>query len=252
MSIAVLALQFAMIAGSGYTAAPGTQSNPNAQEILTTMDRTYAEAKSYRDTGVIKTTFFESTRTGRHEVQFSTAYDRPMARFRFEFRNNNAYTTNRETRYIIWQDVDRKDLQLWKSSNGRRPAVEQPKSLPMALAGAAGGGGGGSAYDIPELLFRNLWGTPDTRWGIDGFTLKEMSNPQRIDDSELGGKQMYRVTGTILKTALTVWIDKATFLVHRIERKSEFPDFRVETTATYFPIINSAIPDELLMFNKPH
>jgi outer membrane lipoprotein-sorting protein len=49
----------------------------------------------------------------------------------------------------------------------------------------------------------------------------------------------------------TLWIDKATFLIRRIDRSTQFPTFHTVQTITYRPSINVEIPDSALAFNYP-
>lgn len=50
---------------------------------------------------------------------------------------------------------------------------------------------------------------------------------------------------------MTLWVDKATFLVRRIDAQHKFTGFRTEETTTYDPVVNAQITDELLEFDPP-
>ena len=50
---------------------------------------------------------------------------------------------------------------------------------------------------------------------------------------------------------MTVWIDKQSYLVRRIDTQTQTNDVRVEETTTYEPIIDADIADDLLKFDPP-
>ena len=49
----------------------------------------------------------------------------------------------------------------------------------------------------------------------------------------------------------TLWIDKATLLLRRVDEQTTFETFQTETTTTYEPVINGTVSEELLTFNPP-
>ena len=115
--------------------------DPSAGQILDRMVRAYADCKTYRDTGVVKTVFIEANGTRTVEKPFTTAMVRPD-RFRFEYKE----TGNQRNRYIIWSSG--KDVKTWW---GIKPGIKMSDSLELALAGATGVSGG-SAHTIPAML----------------------------------------------------------------------------------------------------
>jgi hypothetical protein len=50
---------------------------------------------------------------------------------------------------------------------------------------------------------------------------------------------------------MTLWIDKKTFLVRRIDTQTKFGYFRTEKTTTYDPVIDGEITDKMLEFDPP-
>ncbi len=91
--------------------------DPSAQEILDRMAKVYANCKSYRDSGVVKTLFLQDNGKRTVEKPFTTAFER-SGRFRFEYRQGLS-TTNR---YIIWsngkENLDLVVPEAWNPKDG--------------------------------------------------------------------------------------------------------------------------------------
>lgn len=207
-------------------------NNLTAQAVLVRMAKAYADCKSYRDTGVVKTEFVSASGRMMEEKPFKTALVRPD-RFRFEYTESPA---GRVLRYIVWRKG--KDVQTWWDV---RPGIEKLESLSLALAGATGVSSG-AAHTIPALLLGNE---------VGGLKLSDLKAANRIEDAKLEEVECFRVEGEHGGAPTTLWIDKATFLVRRIDSETEFDDFRTEETTTYHPIINDEIPKEMLEFDPP-
>lgn len=221
---------------------PGTQlavatdkpqpENLSAKQIVERMTKAYADCKSYQDSGVVTTMFFMADRDRTTERPFTTAFVRPD-RFRFEYKENDGST--KPSRYIIWSSS--KDIQTWWDV---RPGIEKPKSMQLALA-AATGVSGGSSHTIPSLLLP----------GKVGASLSAMTIPKRVQDGNLGKVECFRIEGTLGNQPCTVWIDKKSYLLRRIDEQTQFDDFRTEQTTTYNPVINEEISDKTLAFAPP-
>ena len=67
----------------------------------------------------------------------------------------------------------------------------------------------------------------------------------------INNRPLPRSVGDYGVSALTVWIDKRTFLVRRIDERTKFPDFHTEVATTYEPVIDEAVPETLLEFDPP-
>lgn len=50
---------------------------------------------------------------------------------------------------------------------------------------------------------------------------------------------------------ITLWIDKKSYLVRRIDEQATFDTFRTQMTTTYEPVIDGEIADKLLEFDPP-
>jgi len=205
--------------------------DPSPKQILDRMAKAYAECKSYRDSGVVKTVFVEKTGNRTVEKPFTTAFVR-SDRFRFEYKEKRG---NQQSRYIIWSNG--KEVLTWWDV---KPGIEKPKSLWLASAGAAGVSSG-SANRIPALLLPGeVWGSPTV-----------ITDAKRAEDGKLDKVECFRVEGIYGNTPITLWIDKQSYLLRRIDQQMKFANFRTEETTTYDPTINEKITDKMLEFDPP-
>ena len=204
-----------------------------AKRIIDRMSKAYTDCKSYRDSGVVKTLFVEKGGNRTVEKPFTTAFVRPD-RFRFEYKEQIA-VGGRQMRFIIWSKG--KEVQTWWDV---KPGIDKPKSLALALGGAAGVSSN-SSLNIPQLLLLN-----EMDWRRLALT-----NPKRAKDGKLDKVDCFRVEGKYGGNPITLWIEKKTYLVRRIDEQAKFDDFRTEQTTTYDPIIDKKITDKMLEFDPP-
>ena len=217
--------------------------DPAARQVLDQTIKAYANCKSYRDTGVATALFRrESGSTRTTERSFATAFVRPD-RFRFEFNDRNRVVQvpagDRLSRYVIWSHGN--EVQTWWDV---KPGIEKPESLQFAL-GAAFGVSGGTSSTIAGLLL------PDQ---VHGGKLQLIKNPSGFtlgEEGQHGAHACYRIVGAWGKGPMTIWIDKQSYLVRRIDTQIQLDDARVEHTTTYDPIIDADIADDLLTFDPP-
>jgi RNA polymerase sigma factor (sigma-70 family) len=202
-----------------------------AKEILERMVKAYTNCKSYRDSGLVKTLFVENGGNRTVEKPFTTAFVRPD-RFRFEYRET---TGDRQMRFIIWSNG--KKVQTWWDV---QPGIDKPESLALAL-GSAAGVSGLSSLNIPQLLL------PDQM----GWSRLALTEPKRARDGKLGKVDCFRVEGKYGGNPITLWIDKQTYLVRRIDEQAKFDNFRTEQTTTYDPAIDGKLTDKMLAFDPP-
>jgi outer membrane lipoprotein-sorting protein len=213
----------------------GNESSNNgltSETIIAQMKKTYANSQTYQDTGVVTTTFIQSSGNWIDEKPFSTAFVR-ADRFRYEYKETQS---SNEYRYIIWRNGP-EVLSWWDVT----PGINTEDSLDMAIAGATGVSGG-SAHTISALLLSDE---------ISGRQLTDITESQRIDNAAIDGVNCYRIQGKFAGDPMTIWIEAATFLVRRIETQHTFSNFSTETVTTYSPILNGAITDAILAFNPP-
>jgi outer membrane lipoprotein-sorting protein len=197
------------------------------------MSKAYANCKTYRDSGVVKTIFLEAVEERTVLKPSTTAFVRPD-RFRFEY--SERFSGSKDYRYIIWRNG--KDIQTWWDA---KPGVKKGDSLFMAIARAAGVSGG-SALTVPALLFSREF---------FGLRLLDSATAKRIKNAKLENWDCFRIEGKLMNQSRTVWLDKETFLVRRIDSGQEFAKFSTVVTTTYYPVIDEEIAEKLLNFDPP-
>lgn len=229
--------------------APGgaDESALTPVKILLAMEKTYATCTSYRDTGTVKIATLTEGGSAGSERPFATAFVRPD-RFRFQFTDPGL--GERSSSYIVW--TDGAEVRSWWDA---KPRVRRPGSLREALAPAAGISGG-SSVRIPGMLLPEAVG--------EGTPL---IGPERTEDGTDRGVVCYRIRGksrkvpytltmgtrvlTVRDESVTFWIDRATFLLRKVEEGRTFDTYRSESTTTYSPEFNVDIPAAQLAFGAP-
>jgi hypothetical protein len=246
--------------GLGHAAIEADDHALSAGEILERMATTYATCKTYQDSGWVTTIFIRGDGQRTDKKPFSTAFVRPT-RFRFEFKSSfDGHTWHR---YLVC--ADGADARTWWDI---QPGVTQQPSLALGLAGATGVSGG-SAHTVPALLM------PDT---IGGKRLTDLTQLKRLGDAKIGEVDCFRIQGTLVievdpaererhrqemmkvtgkdrgspaRGPETLWIDRSTFLLRRIDEQTQFDDFRTESITTYEPLVDVEIADSQLRFDPP-
>ena len=203
-----------------------------ASEIIDRMKSTYANSRTYSDSGVVKTIFTGGVKQ-TIEKPFTTVFVRPD-RFRYAFKDKKP--DGREQVFII--HLSGKDVQTYWDV--QKDLAHE--SLDRAVASATGVSSG-SAITVPAML---LPGKISWRRSI------RFTQPRRIDDDFFNDAECFRLQDLVLnKIPTTLWIDKKTFLLRKIYREQEFDNFRTQETTIYKPNLNIDIPDDLLEFNPP-
>jgi hypothetical protein len=232
-----------------------------ADEILARMGEAYANCRTYCDSGCVETRFL--TAAGETDwvcrKPFATAFVRPD-RFRFEFKSHHPRRTEWH-RYIVCARGE--EVSTWWDI---RPGVRRPESLSLALAGATGVSGG-SAHIVPSLLM------PDRVGGVRMTGLRELT---RLGNARLGQIECYRVRGRFVidpeeaercrreiqerfgrtlpavdRSPVTLWVEKETFLLRRIEEQTRSEELRTDTVTTYDPRAEGPVTEQQLQFDPP-
>jgi hypothetical protein len=211
-------------------------------KILLTMKKVYAGCRSYRDTGTVRTSSeSEGSRFGG-ETPFKTAFIRPGP-FRFEFTDSGL--GERSSKLVLWWNGA--EVHSWWEA---QPGERLSESLQQALDAAAGISGGASLR-IPGLLLPAIVGSGAPRVA-----------PERLGDSSDRGVACLRIAGksratpytqttgpitvTVQDETVTLWIDRATFLLRRIEDVKTLSTYRMSRITTYTPELDVEIAaDEL-------
>jgi len=198
------------------------------QQILDQMKRAYAECKSYRDSGVIKSVFFESTGSPESTVEhsFTTVFERPD-RFRFEIKDED------DDKLVI--SVNGQNVQTWWDVE---PGIQRPESLELAMAQALGFAGA-DVGRIPALLM------PEK---LEGYGDLNIIDPKLIEDGNLQGVECFRLEYNFRDEQIVLWIDKQSYLVRQIDERMKTDGIRIERTTTYEPTVDGKITDEMLEF----
>jgi uncharacterized protein (TIGR03067 family) len=201
------------------------------RQILDRMAKAYAQCKSYRDSGVIKSVFLKNTVSPEFTVaySFTTAFERPD-RFRFEIKDEE------DERSLIF--VNGQDLRTWWDVE---PGIQEPESLEIAMSQAIGFTGA-DVGRIPGMLMPQRLG---------GWVDLDLIDPKPIKDGELQNIECFRLEYSFRDEQVTLWIDKQSYLVRRIDERIKADDVRIERTTTYDPTIDGKIPDKMLEFDPP-
>jgi hypothetical protein len=213
----------------------------NASAILDKVAAVYADAQTYRDSGLVRSTFIPGARSFSTELPFATAYSAPD-RFRLEFQVPSPDSSDSvHRRWIVFRNAD--GVKEWSFL---KPTVSAAASLDLAIAGASGVSDG-IAHDIPALLMpqeitgRKLTANPDAT--------------RRIADAPCGDSECFRIDTTIHtqtgETTRTLWIAKSSFIVQRIDQHTVLANLTVDSTTTYSPVLNGPVSDAALALNVP-
>ncbi len=211
----------------------------SADEILQKMRATYADMKSYADTGVIVQ---EYGNTDRHT--FSTYFIRSPRHFFLDFRKLGG------DRYVIWADANA--FHTWWKVTGQQTDYANPNNAPAISQ--SGLNTKNSALKVPALLY------PKVDLGGDFNNYLDVS----LDGTEdIGGHRCYRLVGRASDTysatkkevnvrKMTVWIDVDLSLVRQVrEEWKTVPGSMNRTTTTYQPQANASIDDAKFKFTPP-
>jgi hypothetical protein len=241
------AVTLAAAAPAQETARPANDAALPAATILLRMKKLYAGARSYRDKGEVTiATIIEGGRAG-NQLPFATAFLRPQ-RFRFQFTDRGL--GERSSSYIVWSDPS--DIRSWWDA---KPGVRRPGTLQAALDAAAGISNGASIR-VPGMLMPDVVGAGAPLVGAE-----------RVEDGSDHGVVCFLITGKTRVTpytttmsgrsvvvkdeSVTLWIERGTFLLRKVEERKTLENYRSEIVTTYSPEINVEVPAAELAFGVP-
>ncbi|MFI5167309.1 MAG: hypothetical protein ACHQQS_11845 [Thermoanaerobaculales bacterium] len=247
VGLATVFLALAGIATAQPAPSVGDAGSLSPEKILLLMKKAYASCRSYRDTGdVRKASVTEGGQFGS-ELPFATVFVRPD-RLRFEFTDQGL--GDRTAKYVVWAEGS--EVRSWWDA---KPGVRRPASLQAALDAAAGISGG-SSVRVPGLLLPGVVGESAPLLGAE-----------RSEDGNDRGVSCFRIRGASRKTpytlsmgarqitvkdeSVTLWIDRATFLLRKVEQNRTFDTYREESTTLYTPEVNPNIAPGELVFGMP-
>lgn len=212
----------------------------DAGQILQQMGTVYANARSYRDSGMIEEVVQTEGMTITTEKPFQIAFQRRPARFRFEFTEEQglqlADGTSRNA-YIVWRRGN--DIRSWWDI---RPNQVIHANMEIALAGPTGISRGAAFY-TPALLL------PEE---VDSPSFFTLANPTRLDDAPCGDFLCARIQGTLNGGTYTVWLDRHHYLIRQVQQDVASPrGSRYFYTLYYAPELNVPMSAEELAFGAP-
>ncbi len=226
---------------------PAEPAGLSPMKILLTMSRTYAGCRSYRDTGKVKTRAQMEGSSFGSDVPFATAFVRPGT-FRFQFTDSGLGESAAVC--IIWWNGA--EVQSWWDA---KPGVRRSDSLQQALD-VASGISTGASLRVPGMLLPSVVGSGPP-----------LVDPERIADDALGDAPCFRIKGrsratpytettgattvTVKDETVTLWIDRTSFLLRKVEEARTLDSYRSTRTTTYAPELDLDIPADQLAFNPP-
>jgi len=228
-------------ARSGLAAGPEPQLAPGAPadavSILLKTKKVYQSCRSYRDSGEVQTRGFVEGGSFASTVRFATAFVRPGA-LRFEFTVTGF--GERAERWVMAWDGSRV-LALTPTSE-----VRVSPTLGEALDGASGITAGASLR-VPGMLLPRV---------VGGGAL--LVSPERLEDELEAGRWCYKLRGQTRATPyerssgsvtvrveeerVTLWIDRESCLLRKVEEEAKLSTYRSVITTTYTPELDVEIP----------
>lgn len=234
-------------ASVGVVSAASGDESLSAVKVLLDMKKAYRSCQSYLDHGEVRVSGTVEGGSFGSRLPFATAFVRGGA-FRFEFTDQGL--GERASRLILWASGD--EVRAWWEVQGGERRVT---SLAEAL-GAASGVSAGASLRVPGLLLPDRLG--------EGFFL---GAPERLEDEPVDGVTCYRIRGLGRQTPfslvtgstsaivederVTVWIDRGTSLLRRIEERRVLSTYSTVTVTSYEPAVDRQLTAEQLAFDPP-
>ena len=213
----------ASVVGPSKVVAP-VPHPPNADEIVSAMQATFRNAKTYADSGRLETTL-TGPRFGTVTVTttFTTAFVRAPFTYRFEYDKARHGT---ET-HVAWADLDHA-YEAWSIDPCK--TTDYGKNIDIVI-GAMTGVSNGVAPRTAHLLF------PDRLPGLRMFENGVVEGEEVIDGHSCWRLQIGR-DGRLEHA----WIDRTSHLLRRITSHHELPDGAVaDNVVQYTPVLDGTI-----------
>jgi hypothetical protein len=152
--------------------ASASSSAQTAESILQKSRDTYAQLKSYADTGIV---LYEYGTSSEDKHTFSTAFNRAPRHLLLEFHKQGG------DRYVIWADPDA--FHTWWKTIGQQTDYPNPNNAPALNLSAPNTGG--IALKIPTLLYGQAFGA----------AMLKIDDPVLGSTEEMAGHRCHRITG---------------------------------------------------------
>lgn len=244
----VAVLTCVVVAGAVFVVR--ARQKADIERIFAQMTKAYANCKSYRDSGTFTSTATAPSFNMSTQGTFMTAFVRPD-RFRFECKMKSNRRPD-EVNYIAWRKGN--EGYLW---NGLRQEVQQME-LSLAVAAVTGISSGATAT-AGMLLPKEM--------GMRKYS--SMTEAKQLAGALIDGADCFRIKGkwggedkpvfgvTLNPSDVTLWIDKKTFLLRKVEEVSTIDISPMPGTMiskswiTWKPIVDVRISAEELEFKTP-
>lgn len=219
------------------------QATGKAQQIIERMQQVYQTARTYQDAGEVISEFtYENPKwyqkTGfTNKLHFTSAFNRSTNQFRYMYESQNRSLFYSDT-YLIGS-ANGKTRTYW-ALNKR---LENESTLHDALAAAAGVSQT-SSRKITSYLFNDLNETGLILQRVMGLTL---TGYQKIDGADCF--MLKGLNDSSPKIPTTIWIDKKSFLIRKIEEIRHIPGTSVKVTLYFHPTLNKPIAEKDLAFD---
>jgi hypothetical protein len=219
-----------------------TPSGPSGHEIILRMEHTYANLRSYEDTGEFETTDLGFLTGEKHQIhlRFKTEFKAPgKLYFRFQDGRMLGILCARGQRgkakidpeLVGYMKPDDRIQWLaetfFKGENALRKGEKDRNSLELEIWSFTGVSFG-TSYNVPTMIF------PETF----GRRFDEMQDAAIVGSETLEGEECYVVKSQ--KERRTLWIGENSSALYRILKRIDGEPDRV---TTYHPTLNPAIKD---------
>ncbi len=218
---------------------PAPVADPIA--VLLQMRKVYANCRSYRDTGRVTTLGQIDGGSFSASAEFATFFERPD-RFQFEFTGGRMDPDGGRS---VFSFDGTRTLVLLPGNSELQVAPSLAEALDAAFGLTAG-----ASLRVPGMLLPRVVGSP-----------APLVAPERLEDGTEDGRPCIRVRGknratpyqrtsgavtvTVEDEAVTLWIDRETLLLRRVEEETTLSTYRARTVTTYVPELDVAIPAEV-------
>lgn len=220
------------LASSARLSTQDKKLDPESVEgILKSVAKTYAEAKSYRDAGVMTSVNYNKFKSTRRS-SFETLYVRPD-QYRLQFKYRHGEDDDEFHTYIAWRKGQ--EAKSWWELQGLKDIEPH-----QAFTQGAGVTGGYIVYFVPRTLVGDIVTWP-----------KMLKQPERMQDMKVDQATWMRIRGQYLGKTTDFWIDRKTLLLRKVENVRMPGEMGVFQKIEYLPEINVAIPEKALEFNPP-
>lgn len=212
----------------------------SADSILQKSRDTYAQLKSYADTGTVINEYGASS---EDKHAFATAFNRSPRHLLLDFHKQGG------DRYVVWADPEA--FHTWWKTTGQQTDYPNPNNAPAI--NLSDYNSQGIALKVPTLLYGRAFGAAMLKLAdatVDGTEDIAGHHCNRIVGRM---SDVYTATGKEVNIRkATVWIDMESFLVRKmVEEAKAPPGQRNRKVTMYEPQANPTLDEAKLKFTPP-